>query len=128
MGQGVVQRPAATNAEEDAPSAPLPDATTPNAAASSASSKAQSPVLQQYLAAKAEHPDAVLLFRLGDFFETFQEDAQIAHQVLGITLTSRDFGRAGRHPMAGFPQHAAEGYIAKLLTAGHRVAVGDQDL
>lgn len=126
MGQGVVQRPAATNAEEDAPSAPLPDATTPNAAASSASSKAQSPVLQQYLAAKAEHPDAVLLFRLGDFFETFQEDAQIAHQVLGITLTSRDFGRAGRHPMAGFPQHAAEGYIAKLLTAGHRVAVCDQ--
>ena len=126
MGQGVVQRPAATNIEEEAVSAPLPDAVTPNPAASSASSKAQSPVLQQYLAAKAEHPDAVLLFRLGDFFETFQEDAEVAHQVLGITLTSRDFGRAGRHPMAGFPQHAAEGYIAKLLAAGHKVAVCDQ--
>ena len=126
MGQGVVQRPAATNIEEEAVSAPLPDALTPNPVASSASSKAQSPVLQQYLAAKAEHPDAVLLFRLGDFFETFQEDAEVAQQVLGITLTSRDFGRAGRHPMAGFPQHAAEGYIAKLLTAGHKVAVCDQ--
>jgi DNA mismatch repair protein MutS len=88
--------------------------------------KPQSPVLQQYLAAKAQHPDAVMLFRLGDFFETFQEDAEIAHQVLGITLTSRDFGRAGRHPMAGFPQHAAEGYIAKLLAGGHSVAVCDQ--
>ena len=67
-----------------------------------------------------------MLFRLGDFFETFQEDAEVAHEVLGITLTSRDFGRAGRHPMAGFPQHAAEGYIARLLAAGHSVAVCDQ--
>src|ERR1700730_776508 len=91
-----------------------------------AAPKPQSPVLQQYLAAKAEHPDAVMLFRLGDFFETFQEDAEIAHQVLGITLTSRDFGRAGRHPMAGFPQHAADGYIGKLLAAGRSVAVCDQ--
>src|SRR6202165_804703 len=104
MGQGVIQDPVTA-----APAA-----------------KPQSPVLQQYLAAKAQHPEAVMLFRLGDFFETFQEDAEVAHQVLGITLTSRDFGRAGRHPMAGFPQHAAEGYIAKLLAAGHSLAVCDQ--
>src|SRR4030081_743079 len=105
MGQGLIQDPV-TTAEPAA--------------------RPQSPVLQQYLAAKAQHPEAVMLFRLGDFFETFQEDAEVAHQVLGITLTSRDFGRAGRHPMAGFPQHAAEGYIAKLLAGGHSVAVCDQ--
>lgn len=104
MGQGLIQDPVTTE-----PAA-----------------KPQSPVLQQYLAAKAEHPEAVMLFRLGDFFETFQEDAEVAHRVLGITLTSRDFGRAGRHPMAGFPQHAAEGHIAKLLAGGHSVAVCDQ--
>ena len=104
MGQGLIQDPVTA-----APAA-----------------KPQSPVLQQYLAAKAQHPEAVMLFRLGDFFETFQEDAEVAHQVLGITLTSRDFGRAGRHPMAGFPQHAAESYIAKLLAGGHSVAVCDQ--
>jgi DNA mismatch repair protein MutS len=125
MGQGLVQRPAGSNTEEDLSPAP-PGVTSPQAGAASASLKPQSPVLQQYLAAKAEHPDAVLLFRLGDFFETFQEDAEIAHQVLGITLTSRDFGRAGRHPMAGFPQHAAESYIARMLAAGHKVAVCDQ--
>src|ERR1700716_4699441 len=104
MGQGLIQDPVTTE-----PAA-----------------RPQSPVLQQYLAAKAQHPEAVMLFRLGDFFETFEEDAEVAHQVLGITLTSRDFGRAGRHPMAGFPQHAAEGYIAKLLAGGHSVAVCDQ--
>ena len=86
-----------------------------------------SPVLRQYLGAKAEHPDAILLFRLGDFFETFQDDAEVAAAVLGITLTSRDFGRAGgRHPMAGFPAHSAENYIARLLAAGRAVAVCDQ--
>ncbi|HEV3231536.1 MAG TPA: DNA mismatch repair protein MutS [Candidatus Dormibacteraeota bacterium] len=87
---------------------------------------AQSPVLRQYLEAKGEHPDAILLFRLGDFYETFQEDAEVAAGLLGITLTSRDFGRAGRHPMAGFPAHAAEGYIARLLAGGQRVAICDQ--
>ncbi|MEA2645737.1 MAG: mismatch repair protein MutS [Chloroflexota bacterium] len=85
-----------------------------------------SPVLEQYLRAKADHPTDVLLFRLGDFFETFQEDAEVAAAILGITLTSRDFGRAGRHPMAGFPAHAAEGYIARLLAGGRSVAVCDQ--
>ena len=88
--------------------------------------KGPSPVLQQYLQAKAEQPGAILLFRLGDFFETFQEDAEVASAILGITLTSRDFGRAGRHPMAGFPAHAADGYIAKLLAGGRSVAVCDQ--
>jgi len=87
---------------------------------------AESPVLRQFLEAKAGHPGSVLVFRLGDFFETFQEDAEVASRVCGLTLTSRDFGRAGRFPMAGFPAHAAEGYLGKLLKAGHTVAVCDQ--
>ncbi|MHB8507754.1 MAG: DNA mismatch repair protein MutS [Candidatus Dormibacteria bacterium] len=85
-----------------------------------------SPVLRQYLDARAQHPGAILLFRLGDFYETFEEDAEAAARVLGITLTSRDFGRAGRRPMAGFPAHAADGHISRLLQAGHSVAVCDQ--
>ena len=117
MGQGLIQEPVAVEPAGEGAAEPRTD---PNGAADSGRSagNAQSPVLRQYLAAKAEHPDAILLFRLGDFFETFQEDAEVAHEVLGITLTSRDFGRAGRHPMAGFPQQAAEGYIARFLKAG----------
>ena len=134
MGQGLIQQPAedflaVAGAEPpaDRASESLTDSgDASRAGRASAQGKGQSPVLQQYLAAKGQHPEAILLFRLGDFFETFQEDAEVAHRVLGITLTSRDFGRAGRHPMAGFPQHAAEGYIAKLLAARHSVAVCDQ--
>jgi len=134
MGQGLIQQPAedflaVAGAEPpaDRASESLTDSgDASRAGRASAQGKGQSPVLQQYLAAKGQHPDSILLFRLGDFFETFQEDAEVAHRVLGITLTSRDFGRAGRHPMAGFPQHAAEGYIAKLLAARHSVAVCDQ--
>ena len=85
-----------------------------------------SPVLDQWRSAKAEHPTAILLFRLGDFFETFEEDAEVASGLLGITLTSRDFGRIGRRPMAGFPQHSLEGHLARLLAAGRSVAVCDQ--
>ncbi|MFN2464269.1 MAG: DNA mismatch repair protein MutS [Candidatus Dormibacteria bacterium] len=85
-----------------------------------------SPVLEQWRGAKAEHPDAILLFRLGDFFETFEDDAEVASGLLGITLTSRDFGRIGRRPMAGFPQHSLEGHVSKLLAAGRSVAVCDQ--
>ncbi len=126
MGQGLVGEQVSTTADDGATTDLSASGKAEAARAVSATAKAQSPVLEQYLAAKRDYPDAVLLFRLGDFFETFQEDADVAHQVLGITLTSRDFGRAGRHPMAGFPQHAAEGYIGRLLTGGYKVAVCDQ--
>ncbi|HEU5422618.1 MAG TPA: DNA mismatch repair protein MutS, partial [Nitrolancea sp.] len=84
------------------------------------------PVRRQYLAIKRQYPDVIVFFRLGDFYETFDDDAQLAAQALDITLTSRELGRDRRIPMAGIPYHAAEGYIAKLIAAGHKVAVVDQ--
>lgn len=84
------------------------------------------PILQEYRRAKAEHPDALVLARLGDFYELFGEDAQVAAPILGVALTGRGFGAAGRLPMCGVPHHAAPGYIRRLLDAGHRVALWDQ--
>ncbi|HET7036421.1 MAG TPA: DNA mismatch repair protein MutS [Thermomicrobiaceae bacterium] len=84
------------------------------------------PVRRQYLAIKRQYPDVVVFFRLGDFYETFDDDARLAAAVLDITLTSRELGRDRRIPMAGIPYHAAEGYIARLIAAGHKVAVVDQ--
>ena len=84
------------------------------------------PARQQYLRLKAEQPEALLLYRMGDFYEMFDEDAHLAARVLGITLTSRTFGRAGRVPMAGIPHHALNGYLRRLLRAGLRVAVCEQ--
>ncbi|MFL5420732.1 MAG: DNA mismatch repair protein MutS, partial [Myxococcales bacterium] len=83
------------------------------------------PMLRQYNEAKAQARDALLLFRLGDFYELFYEDAKIASQILGITLTSRAKGD-DRVPMAGVPYHAARQYIARLVAAGHKVAICDQ--
>src|SRR6476661_1749982 len=80
------------------------------------------PMMQQYREAKARHPGMVLLFRMGDFFETFEEDAELVSRVLGLTLTTRD----GTVPMAGVPAKSVEHYLRKLLHAGHRVAVCDQ--
>jgi DNA mismatch repair protein MutS len=80
------------------------------------------PMMQQYREAKERHPGMILLFRMGDFYETFNEDAEVAARVLGLTLTSRD----KTVPMAGFPHHALENHLRKLLRAGHRVAVCDQ--
>ena len=80
------------------------------------------PMMQQYREAKARHPGMVLLFRMGDFFETFEEDAELVSRVLGLTLTTRD----GSIPMAGVPVKSVEHYLRKLLHAGHRVAVCDQ--
>src|ERR1051325_6733534 len=80
------------------------------------------PMMQQYRDAKAKHPDMLLLFRMGDFYELFENDAETAHKVLGLTLTSRD----KEMPMAGFPHHQLEGYLHKLLREGFRVAVCDQ--
>src|SRR5438477_8811227 len=83
------------------------------------------PMLRQYHEAKAQARDALLLFRLGDFYELFYEDARIAAQILGITLTSRAKGD-DRVPMAGVPHHSARGYIARLVSAGYKVAICDQ--
>ena len=82
-------------------------------------------MMQQYEDAKASCPDALLLFRMGDFYELFHDDAETAHRLLGITLTSRDKSE-NPIPMAGFPHHQLDGYLAKLIAAGCRVAVCDQ--
>ncbi|OGU19154.1 MAG: DNA mismatch repair protein MutS [Ignavibacteria bacterium GWA2_55_25] len=84
------------------------------------------PLMRQYQQVKAKHPDTILLFRMGDFYETFEEDAKLTAKVLGITLTKRGNGAAGEIPLAGFPYHALEAYLPKLLKAGHRVAVCEQ--
>ena len=84
------------------------------------------PVMRQYLAAKERHPDALLLFRLGDFYELFFEDAVVASRALDLTLTSRNKGAEEEIPMAGVPHHAASGYIQKLLEQGFKVALCDQ--
>ncbi|MCH8942442.1 MAG: DNA mismatch repair protein MutS [Bacteroidetes bacterium] len=82
--------------------------------------------MEQYTKIKKENPDSILLFRMGDFFETFEEDAKIASKVLGITLTKRSNGAAGEVPLAGFPHHAIDNYLPKLIRAGYRVAVCEQ--
>jgi DNA mismatch repair protein MutS len=84
------------------------------------------PILREYRAIKAEHPDAIVLARLGDFFEMFGEDAQIAAPILGVQLTGRGFGAAGRLPMCGVPHQSITQHIRKLLDAGLRVAIWDQ--
>ncbi|MEK9138817.1 MAG: hypothetical protein AAB393_16980 [Bacteroidota bacterium] len=84
------------------------------------------PLMQQYAQVKGRYPDTILLFRMGDFFETFDEDAKITSAVLGITLTKRGNGAAGEVPLAGFPHHALESYLPKLLKAGYRVAICEQ--
>lgn len=84
------------------------------------------PLMKQYQKIKARYPETVLLFRLGDFYETFEDDAIITAKVLGITLTKRGNGAAGEVPLAGFPYHALEAYLPRLLKAGHRVAICEQ--
>lgn len=86
----------------------------------------ETPMLRQYRRIKAEHQDAILLFRLGDFYEMFLEDAEIAAGILEIVLTSREAGKEGRIPMCGIPVHAASGYIARLIESGFKVAICEQ--
>ena len=86
----------------------------------------QTPLMAQYLRIKEANPDTILLFRVGDFFETFEEDAKTASKVLGITLTKRANGAAGDVPLAGFPHHAIDSYLPKLVRAGYRVAICEQ--
>src|SRR3990167_3180134 len=85
----------------------------------------ETPMMRQYNEIKRQHKDALLFFRMGDFYELFFEDAKLASKVLGITLTSRSKGEGAIH-MAGVPHHAAESYIRRLIKAGHKVAICDQ--
>ena len=87
---------------------------------------AETPLMKQHNDIKAKYPDAVLLFRVGDFYETFGEDAHIASKVLGITLTKRSNGSASSVDLAGFPHHSLDTYLHKLVKAGYRVAICDQ--
>jgi len=91
-----------------------------------AKGSALTPIRQQYLRIKKQHPKAILFFRLGDFYETFDEDAQLVARELDIVLTSRGMSKGQRVPMAGVPHHAVEGYIAKLIAKGHKVAICEQ--
>ena len=84
------------------------------------------PLRRQYLEIKQRFPDEILLFRLGDFYETFDQDAHSLSEALGIVLTSREIGKGQRVPMAGIPHHALESYLSRLLDRGHRVAICEQ--
>lgn len=88
--------------------------------------KDETPLMRQYKKIKEKYPDTILLFRMGDFFETFEDDAVTASKVLGITLTKRSNGAASEVPLAGFPHHALDNYLPKLVKAGYRVAVCEQ--
>ncbi len=84
------------------------------------------PIRQQYLRIKRKYPDAIVLFRLGDFYETFDEDARLASRELEIVLTSREMGKGHRVPMAGIPYHALDNYLARLINRGYKVAICEQ--
>ncbi len=82
--------------------------------------------MEQYLAIKAKHQDKILLYRMGDFYETFYEDAKKISQILGIALTKRSHGKAADVPLAGFPYHALDTYLPKLIDSGNKVAICEQ--
>ena len=82
--------------------------------------------MNQYLSVKREYPDAILLFRLGDFYEMFYEDAKVASEILGIALTSRDRSKKNPVPLCGVPYHSVEPHISKLLGSGKKVAICEQ--
>lgn len=84
------------------------------------------PIRQQYLEIKRDYPNTILFFRLGDFYETFDEDAQLTASELDIVLTSRPIGKGLRAPLAGIPYHALENYLARLIEKGHHVAICEQ--
>lgn len=84
------------------------------------------PMMQQYLEVKQQYPDAILMFRLGDFYEMFFEDAKTASRELELVLTGRDCGQEERAPMCGVPFHSADSYIARLVAKGYKVAICEQ--
>lgn len=86
----------------------------------------ETPLMTQYYKIKEQYPETILLFRIGDFFETFEDDAKTTSKVLGITLTKRSNGKADNVPLAGFPHHAIDTYLPKLVRAGYRVAICEQ--
>src|SRR4051812_14789599 len=93
---------------------------------SEAKTTTETPLMKQYNAIKARYPGALLLFRVGDFYETFGQDAVLASKVLDIVLTKRGSGSASETELAGFPHHSLDTYLPKLVRAGHRVAICDQ--
>ena len=84
------------------------------------------PMRQQYLSIKAQHPDSILLFRLGDFYETFDDDAKTVAKVCNVVLTSRPVGNDIRVPLAGVPYHSVDYYLKRLVDNGYRVAIAEQ--
>src|SRR5215208_6765625 len=86
----------------------------------------ETPLMRQYMDVKDRHPDGIVFFRLGDFYEMFFEDALVAAKALDLTLTTRDKGRDDAVPMCGVPHHSARGYIARLTDLGHKVVICDQ--
>ena len=84
------------------------------------------PLIRQFFEVKAQHPEALLLYRVGDFYETYSDDAVTASRVLGLVQTKKSNGDKGPIPMAGFPHHAIENYLTKLVRAGFKVAICDQ--
>ena len=92
-----------------------------------ASSVGHTPMMAQYLRIKADHPETLLFYRMGDFYELFLDDAKKAARLLDITLTARGASNGAPIPMAGVPVHAVEGYLAKLVKLGESVAICEQD-
>ena len=88
--------------------------------------KNSTPVMRQYWEAKKQYPDSIMLFRMGDFYETFDEDAKITSKILNIALTKRSNGAASTVPLAGFPYHALDQHVHKLLDSGNKVALCEQ--
>ncbi len=84
------------------------------------------PIRRQYLDIKEQYPNAIVFFRLGDFYETFDEDAETTSRELDIVLTSRNVSKGMRIPMAGIPHHAAENYLTRLISKGYHVAIAEQ--
>src|SRR6187402_813243 len=93
---------------------------------STATAATETPLMKQYNAIKAKHPGALLLFRVGDFYETFGQDAVAASKILDIVLTKRGAGSSSEIELAGFPHHSLDNYLPKLVRAGQRVAICDQ--
>lgn len=87
---------------------------------------AVTPLMQQYYEIKKQNPGCILFFRMGDFFELFEDDAVVASKILGLTLTSRNNGASGATPLCGFPHHAADRYVPKMVAAGYRIAICEQ--
>ena len=84
------------------------------------------PLRRQYLRVKKKYPEAIVFFRLGDFYETFDEDARISSRELDIVLTSREMGKGQKIPLAGIPYHAVDNYLARLINRGYKVAICEQ--